>query len=534
MILVRFEGRGNHTSVVKERSQNLKESELRESDKGFLSKLSWLVDRLFNKAIPEKRIFVLLIIVIVCILLPMIVVAFFNFPCADDFTYGLWTHQAWESTHSILKTLNAAWERTRASWMGWQGSYSAIFLFSLQPGIFSENLYFLTTFIMLGSLFTGIAYFCDVLFHHCAGGSHIQVGIICLLLIASLTQLLPSPVEAFYWYNGSMYYTFFFGVSLVFYGKLILFSKLYEEKLLSKRQICTRVFSLTLFSVFLGGANYVTALTTAILLASFFVLLLIGKKKTTIPLLIPIVCFFAGFAVNVLAPGNAVRQQYFTRMSPIRAIFLSFVSAGQSIQNWTTLVLVAIIAFCIPVLYRIAANSKFSFRYPFAVPVVSFCLFASMFTPTLYSQGGNAPARLVNIVFFAYVILAFLNVFYLLGSLARLLERNGVHLREYSVGLVLSIAILFFPACSFTQHTYTSSSALASLVYGGASEYHAAYLERYAIYTDDSVKDVVVSEFKVKPYVLFFSDVQSDPSDWRNTSVAAFYGKSSVTLESTE
>lgn len=516
---------------MKEMTIKKNETESNGKRSGFFLKLSCMVDRVFDMAISERGIFILLSIGIAGVLLPMLVIAFFNIPCSDDFAYGVWPHQAWESTHSILNVLAAAWKKVCATWTGWQGSYSAIFLFALQPAVFSEKLYFLTTFIMLGSLSVGIVYFCDVLFRRCAGGSRIQVGIVCILLIAACTQLLPSPVQAFYWYNGSVYYTFFFGVSLLFYGKLILFCKLYEEKGLSKRQLCSRVCALTLLSIILGGTNYVTALTTAILLASLLVLLLIEKKKTVIPLLAPIVCFFIGFAVNVLAPGNAVRQQGLTRMSPMRAIFWSFVSAGQSIQNWTTLVLVAIIVFCVPVLYRIAANSKFSFRYPFVVPVISFCLFSAMYAPTRYAQGGYEPYRLLDIVFFAYVLLAFLNVFYLLGALARLLERWETLLREYSLGFVACVAVFLFSACIFTQHIYTSTAALTALVNGEASEYHDTYEERYAMYCDEDLKDVVVPAFQAKPYVLFCDDVQPDSADFRNTAVAGFYGKTSVTLE---
>lgn len=54
-----------------------------------------------------------------------------------------------------------------------------------------------------------------------------------------------------YWYNGSMYYTGFFAVTLFFLGTLLRY--LYNGKKIL-------MLPLLLFAIFLGGGNYVSLL----------------------------------------------------------------------------------------------------------------------------------------------------------------------------------------------------------------------------------------------------------------------------------
>ena len=54
---------------------------------------------------------------------------------------------------------------------------------------------------------------------------------------------------------------------------------------------------------------------------------------------------------------------------------------------------------------------------------------------------------------------------------------------------------------------------------------------RWEIFTDDSIRDAVVEEFSVKPYVLYHDDIVEDYTDWRNYTVASFFGKDSVRLK---
>lgn len=47
----------------------------------------------------------------------------------------------------------------KESYLGWQGSYAAIALFAIQPAVFGEQYYFLTTFILISIFIFSTFYF---------------------------------------------------------------------------------------------------------------------------------------------------------------------------------------------------------------------------------------------------------------------------------------------------------------------------------------------------------------------------------------
>lgn len=79
------------------------------------------------------------LIALICVLVPMLLAARYNFPSADDFANSAETHFFYASTHSLSKVFAAAIEFTADTYMTWQGSFTGIFLMALQPAIFGEG-----------------------------------------------------------------------------------------------------------------------------------------------------------------------------------------------------------------------------------------------------------------------------------------------------------------------------------------------------------------------------------------------------------
>ena len=92
-------------------------------------------------------------------ILPFVYLSFFDYANGDDFNYGWMTHQAWLSAGSILAVLQSACAVVRNTWYSWQGTWSSVFLFSLQPGIWNEKAYGLTVWIALFCIMGGSYYF---------------------------------------------------------------------------------------------------------------------------------------------------------------------------------------------------------------------------------------------------------------------------------------------------------------------------------------------------------------------------------------
>lgn len=499
-------------------------------------------ERLNETRVKEKTIFILLLVGIVIILAPMLMIAKYNVPSADDYSHGAVTHLTWEESHSLLKVLIQSVQYVYKEYLTWQGLYSTFFMSSLQPAIFGEQWYPLTTYVMFISLFGGVAYLCTVVFRRILDATWYQTGIVAIILCAVFTQLLPSPAEAFYWYAGAVCYTFFFGISLILYAKILTYIQL-SATALSPAQKTRRLLSMSVLSVIVAGSNHITGLATAILYMCGLVLMLVQKKRSCRGLIVPFCFFAAGFIASILAPGNSIRQAtYHNRPTVLSSIYLSFEAAVRFAQGWLTPALFFLVIFLIPLLYKIAARTKYSYSYPLVVLLGSFCLFASMFCPHIYAAGSIGPGRLLDIVYYAFVILLIFDLLYVLGWCKRTAEKYGVCVKTekqegkgerpvYSAAFVLVVLALFLFGSKLADARYTSSSTMGILFRGEASAYHNTAQERLELLHDDSQQDVVLPRYPVKPWVLYFSDVATDPADWQNRAVSRYYQKNSVVLE---
>ena len=96
--------------------------------------------------------------------LPLYAISLYNHPYYDDYGFSAKAHQAWRDTGSVGAVLRAAWESALETRQGWQGTYTGTLLSNVQPGIFSEQLYFIGTFVLLTALIACFLYFFAVVF----------------------------------------------------------------------------------------------------------------------------------------------------------------------------------------------------------------------------------------------------------------------------------------------------------------------------------------------------------------------------------
>ncbi len=491
-----------------------------------------------KRVFSDKFIFFLLLGVFIISVIPIFIIAFYNTPSADDFSYSVLTHKAWDKTGSILEVLKGACEKVASSYNSWQGTFTSIFLFALQPAIFGYRWYFLTTFIMIAVLSFGIIYFCDVVFRRTIGADKYQTGIVVLLILLLCINMLPSPVQAFFWFNGSVHYTFFFGLSLVLYAKIIRYIQTSEN--VPKIKSVIRLVTIIILSVFISGSNYVTTLATAVIYVAFIVYICAKKHFHSLWLLVPFCLYSVGFAINIVAPGNTVRQTaYFDKPNAIKAIGLALIQTLRDSVNWLSFPLLCVLIFSVPILYAVAVKSKLSFRHPLAMIAASFLFLAVMFTPSLYAMG-VLPGRISDVIFFAYVILLFANTFYILGYInknivlnyknKKLIPRPKSSEKHYSSIFIIFVAFSFVISSATFYHikNFTVLGATKALVDGSAYTFNKTFYDRCAVLEDDNVKDVVfdrlVDKLECRPYVLFLSDF------WDNEYMSDYYDKNSITI----
>lgn len=209
-------------------------------------------------------------------LIPLIVLGFYNFPCADDLGYSIYTRHAWIDTHNIFRVLGAAWQKTTESYMNWQGTWASIFLMALQPGIFGENWYWLTVPIMTGAISIAVFYLFHCIFARFLGGTRaLSVAASSILLLIAI-QCMVDKTQAFFWYNGAVHYIVPQAVLFLLSGVMMSMAVLPDENRKEQRglMICGAAAAL-----FIGGTNYVTGLECGIWIMTAMILAVILKSK---------------------------------------------------------------------------------------------------------------------------------------------------------------------------------------------------------------------------------------------------------------
>ena len=174
---------------------------------------------------------------------------------ADDYCYGIAVHRALQEGGSLLE---AVWHTISGYYQSWQGTFSALAFMSLTPCSWSEGAYWITPVVLLVSLAGGTFYLSGVLCRRLLGGSRRDGILVALALLFPSIQCLAQPLHSFYWWNGAVYYTFTYGLSLFYLAGL---TGLFLPGRPRPRALAVGA----LLGILVGGSNYVSALLTALL-----------------------------------------------------------------------------------------------------------------------------------------------------------------------------------------------------------------------------------------------------------------------------
>ena len=467
-------------------------------------------------------------------LLPILALSFYAHPSADDFNYGVKTHFAVISGQGLGGVLQAAWETVCENYMGWQGTFSAIFFFSLQPGVFSESAYFFTTFIMLGTLSISTVLLMLALYKHVFHGKRSHAVIVSMVLLFLQIQTVYNDTEAFYWFNGASYYTLFYSFSLLLAAALI--------SLICSRKIKYMPACIVL-AVLVGGGNYSTALCTSVAVALFVFFLWKQHHPSRKQVAVICVCLLIAFSVSVAAPGNAVRASSIAQSySPVVAIVQSLLQAAQCIRNWCQLPQVIFVLIAAAAIGQFPCESKGSFSYPFIFSIVSFVTFATQFTPPLYAMANIGADRQIDIYYYSCYWLLFIQLYYWIGwyktsrktqILSAKTIANGTKMKLVILGIVgLCFSLMDVTRIHISQIDLSSARALCALVNGSASDYKKAYEKRIALLTTPSQICYLPSIPDCPP--LRSDLVDTDPTYWVNYGMAQYYQHMQVIKADTE
>lgn len=462
-----------------------------------------------------------MLLLLVGALLPVMYLGRYNHPTGDDYYYGAQTHLVWQETGSAVKTLAEAGRGVIREYGQWQGTYSALFLMYLAPNIFGNLPYRLVTTVILLLLVGGIFYW-----NRCLLGGWLKLPVAARLIVSSCLSLLcvetvPSQGETFFWYNGAMYYTGYFAVTLFFLGSLLCYIR---------RQGVLRLVLLLLLALFLAGGNYVSLLPCLILLTLAALVLHVQRRKGAWGVTAVTLAMLAGLIVSAAAPGNRIRQDGMWQIPAWKAVAKALLQGLAYMRAWIGGWWLLAALLLTPVLWKYLKKSSFRFRFPLLAVALCYGIFCSMSCPTFYTMNSTGPARAVAVVYYGFLLFSFAAYGYVLGFLQRICTKapaKAVKVGLAAAAAALAVFLLLTGACVGT----TTGKAARLLASGEAAAYEAEYQERYRLLTASGLQEVVLEPYVNQPDMLYVGDFSADPQEPTNLKVAEFFGKSSVRVD---
>lgn len=477
--------------------------------------------------VDEKTLAVIMAVVLLLLMIPVVYIGKYNKPVADDYTYSVLTHRAWQESHSVFAVIAAAAKQAGISYRSWQGTFSSIFLMALMPALFDYRMYKLVAGLMVFILCFSAFALSKTVLRNLLGLKHqywVIMGAALSVLTVEKMYTIPSGI---FWYNAAVHYTFMQGLLFLMISAML---RIVLAKKPAARVLWT-VAAIVLGAA-VGGSNYATCLMGAVILVSLMVLLYIKYRKKALPCLIPTVVMLVAFIINMAAPGNAVRGGNYNGLGAVSSILKSFESAFLYCTKWMDLFTLLMLLFLVPVLWNVTRKLNFKFPLPGLVALYCFCILASGFTSSYYGMGSEGLSRTHNVIKTTYLFFLVLNEVYLIGWAQKKCE--VVREAKLHTGYLLVIVLLMVCSVFFAENRAGTFTTYASAYYVKTNEapmFYAEYMERRAILEGEE-QDIILQPYVNRPWLLYVDDIKEDPSDWRNMGVREWYGKNSVRLAS--
>lgn len=263
------------------------------------------------------------IVVLFLSIIPMLWIGQYLHPFADDYVFGAEVYKIWSETHSFTACIQGAWDVATTMYHTWQGTYSACFLMALQPGVFGQ--YWLGPFILLFGLMGSTYLLLYVILRKLLHATKVECLFVSTLFTLMTVQFTWSYYDAFYWYNGAMYYTLFYSMSLILASLMIG----YQVTNSRAKKIAIACFSIVL-AIIIAGGNFVSGLGMAAILFTTIILMRVEQKRFSRFFISILLVYGIAFSFSVLAPGNAFRQITVTNQPNIMEAFL--MTFGKSLE----------------------------------------------------------------------------------------------------------------------------------------------------------------------------------------------------------
>ncbi|SFV00740.1 DUF6056 family protein [Butyrivibrio sp. INlla21] len=493
------------------------------------------MDRFFRR---NGRL-LLLTIFCICSLIPIFVMAKYDFASGDDYNYGALSHQVFLNTGSVWEAIIAAVKTVVSTWFSWQGTWFDCFVFCLHPEVFSDKGYMLVPYIFLIMQIVSFGVFGHHFLKRRWNLPYMCWIEVTLLFLMFMFQLVPSQKSAFFWWVGCVHYAM--PMCMVLIGIVE------GDKFLTDHKI-KDIIGLTFIAALLGGATYPAALLLPIVLIVLFLKeIVIDKHRDSRNwlLLVPFIFELVGLVVSMIAPGNAVRSaaDISEGAIPSGGIFLTIIkSITYSVSDATeffiaekSFIIIAVILVGILVKKPLVDlknedNNVFKHRFshPFLFLVISIFINAAMYAPRLYA-GNSVSSGYFNFNFEVFMVCVIACTIYVEGWIIGKEIFIGTNKKRAVISYVI-VAILIMVIAYVGRHgvkEYTDYVCMKYYLSGQADDYLEQMKLQRRLMTEVGVDDVVVPMINYDQGPLMHMPITEDPENIVNTMTAAYYGKKS-------
>lgn len=473
---------------------------------------------------------ILSFVILAAALLPIFYVGIYDrITTWDDIAYSLEIHQLLASGVTFSSLFATLWDKLTTCYNNWQGTYSSIVMFTLEPGIWGNKVYAATPFILTSVLYASLFFFSRTILKSFKMQEKINIFTLIFtnLIFLFSISFLPSINNAIYWYNGAIHYVFFYSLQLCYIAVNI---RIMSKE--PKNTIWIWAPLIMIFSFILAGANLVTMLLQGILTFSIMFFGVIARKNHKVILTTMLAFFVAciGIYINVKAPGNTLRQHYETPMSTIPAFWASIKQIWFYIADYTSWPLIISGVFIAFIFWSQTKKTDFKFKYPLILLVFSLALIGAQSMPGFYATSFEGPVRLQNIVVCSYILLFYINIAYITGWLAKKIEIHKIKkikIPGFANGIICIILIISFIASLFFVYKDTNIYLVARDM-KVAKEYGAEWDNIWSILDSSYNGNVRIPYPQYLPYTLTqIYDFDGDHQSNFNIGFAKFTDKMS-------
>lgn len=474
-----------------------------------------LTDRFMRAALKRETLAKLCVAVFLGMILPLVIIALYNYPADDDFFYSLEAARAFAGGAPLTQVFAKLPQRVAELYQSWQGNFTHAFIVACSPIIFNINLYFLANWFALAMLCFSLYALAKTFIVRLLGADKYTLWIAYTALMILILQFLPSASEGLFWHSGAAY-TIAFTLELFVINGLVR-----SERSMSAARRAISIVLITLGAFLVGGCHFAVSIGALVAVTLLALRSFIARGKGRLTCLLAWLGLAAAVVISLIAPGNAVRQS--STGETMGIVYTLVHSVGESLDflgKTLTPQLLAAAMLILPALYKPLKESRFEFRLPLLVLVGLYGVYASTFAPGIYATNSLVALRYENIVYFNAVLAILGGLVYAEGWLIRRLNRSEESaealqkLEQASAlggkrftALYLAICIAFLALGGFasTIMNTTSISAVKSIATGEAARFRLEMEERaeYVRVTDSDV--VQVAPLGNKPHV-FKSD----------------------------